>query len=130
MTSPAPSFSQRANAALWLVTGASFLAWAAPSVSGFLRAPLRHLPSPAFFVVIGALGVVLGVARLQRRNAFPGLYVVASFLLLAYSAVFVLFPQDFGPTAHFVACLWLAVALWSLGLAAAQHVSGRRHTAD
>ena len=129
MISLAPTFVQRVNAALWVVTGIAFLAFAFPRASGFLTDPVSHLPSFPLFVILGGFGIFVGVARFRVRNAFSRLYIVASLLLLVYSGLFVPFPRDVGPAAHRFACVCLALALWSLALAAAQRGSNQSYAA-
>ena len=129
MISLAPTFVQRINAALWLAAGIVFLVFAIPRASGFVTDPAGHLPSFPLFVILGSLGIFVGIARLRFRNAFARLYIATGLLLLVYSALFVPFPGDVGPVAHRFACLCLALALWSLGLAVAQHDSNRKQAA-
>lgn len=126
MISRAPSFAQRVNATLWLVTGISFLVFAVRRTSGFLTDPVGDLPSFPLFVALGGFGIFVGVARLRVSHAFARVYVVGCLLLLVYSGLFVPFPRDVGPVAHRLACLWFAFALWSLALAVAQYASNRK----
>jgi hypothetical protein len=129
LISRAPSFAQRVNATLWLVTGISFLVFAARRASGFFTDPVSDLPSFPLFIVLGVFGIFVGVARLRASRAFAGVYTVGSLLLLVYSGLFVPFPKDVGPVAHRLACLWLAFALWSLALAVTQYASNRKQAA-